>query len=158
MTTIKVNQTKYDIEHKIEVGGETRYITGEITFDGKGNGSVSIKIKSGALSYEESEIAEIMNDAKAAIRAGYLKLRDLKEQHSKEKDGTVGTGDLFNQFYDPTEEERDEYITMKEQEDLIKAEDHNANKDNIFKMEVDVKPGSLVEAIQKNKGSRAKNS
>ena len=45
---------------------------------------------------------------------------------------------------------------MQEQAALIEAEDHNANKDNIFKMEVDVKPGSLVDKIQKNRGSRAK--
>ncbi len=151
-TTIKVAQTTFDIKHEIEVGGETRYITGGITFDKKGNGSVSIKIKSGALSYEESEINEIMNDAKAAIRAGYLKLRDLKEQHGREKEGTVGTGNLFDQ---DANVQTDEYITMKEQEELIKAEDHNAEKSNIFKMAVEVEPGSLVDKIQKSKGERA---
>jgi len=151
-TTIKVAQTTYDIEREIEVGGETRYITGVISFDKKGNGSVSIKIKSGALSYEESEITEIMNDAKAAILAGYLKLRDLKEQHSREKEGTVGTLNLFDQ---DANVQTDEYITMKEQEALIKAEDHNAEKSNIFKMAVEVEPGSLVDKIQKSKGSRA---
>ena len=66
---------------------------------------------------------------------------------------------MLNQFPLPLtldlEDEEDDYITMQEQAALVEAEDHNANKDNIFKMEVDVKPGSLVEAIQKNKGSRA---
>jgi len=152
ITEIKLAQSRYEIEHPVEVGGEDRDITGIISFDKKGNGSVTIKIKSGCLSYEESEIDGIMRAAEKALRAGYLKLRDLKEQHSREKEGSVGTGDLFNQ----PEDEEDDYITMKEQEELIKAEDHNAEKSNIFKMEVDVEPGSLVDKIQKNRGSRAK--
>ena len=152
ITEIKLAQSRYDIEHPVEVGGEDRHLEGQISFDGKGNGSVTIKIKSSCLSYEEIEIDGIMRAAEKALRAGYLKLRDLKEQHSREKEGTVGTGNLFDQ---DANVQTDEYITMKEQEELIKAEDHNANKDNIFKMEVDVKPGSLVEAIQKNKGERA---
>lgn len=151
ITEIKLAQSRYDIEHPIEVGGEDRDITGIISFDKKGNGSVSVKIKSGCLSYDEQEIEGIMQGAKKALLAGYLKLRDLKEQHHREKEGSFGTGDLFNQL----EDEEDDYITMQEQAALVEAEDHNANKDNIFKMEVDVKPGSLVEAIQKNKGSRA---
>ena len=154
ITEIKLAQSRYDIEHPVEVGGEDRDITGIISFDKKGNGSVSVKIKSGCLSYDEQEIEGIMQGAKKALLAGYLKLRDLKEQHHREKEGSFGTGDLFNQL----EDEEDDYITMQEQAALVEAEDHNANKDNIFKMEVDVKPGSLVEAIQKNKGSRAKNS
>ncbi len=151
ITEIKLAQSRYDIEHPVEVGGEDRDITGIISFDKKGNGSVSVKIKSGCLSYDEQEIEGIMQGAKKALLAGYLKLRDLKEQHHREKEGSFGTGDLFNQL----EDEEDDYITMQEQAALVEAEDHNANKDNIFKMEVDVKPGSLVEAIQKNKGSRA---
>lgn len=150
-TIIKVAQTTFDIEHEIEVGGETRYITGVISFDKKGNGSVSIKIKSGALSYEESEINEIMNDAKAAIRAGYLKLRDLKEQHSREKEGTVGTGNLFDQ---EANVQTDEYITMKEQEELAAAQEHNEDKSNLFKKTVKVEPGSLVDKANQSRKER----
>ena len=154
ITEIKLAQSRYEIEHPVEVGGEDRDITGIISFDKKGNGSVSVKIKSGCLSYDEQEIEGIMQGAKKAMLAGYLKLRDLKEQHSREKEGSFGTGDLFNQ---PKDEE-DDYITMQEQAAIVEAEDHNAEKSNIFKMEVEGEPGSLVDKIQKNRGSRAKNS
>jgi len=151
ITEIKLAQSRYEIEHPVEVGGEDRDITGIISFDKKGNGSVSVKIKSGCLSYDEQEIEGIMQGAKKALLAGYMKLRDLKEQHSREKDGSFGTGDLFNQ----PEDEEDDYITMQEQAALVEAEDHNANKDSIFKMAVEVEPGSLVDKIQKSKGERA---
>lgn len=151
ITEIKLAQSRYEIEHPVEVGGEDRDITGLVMFDKKGNGSVSVKIKSGCLSYEEAEINGIMRAAEKALRAGYMKLRDLKEQHSREKEGSVGTGDLFNQ----PEDEEDDYITMQEQAALVEAEDHNADKGNIFKMAVEVEPGSLVDKIQKSRGSRA---
>ena len=54
------------------------------------------------------------------------------------------------------EDEEDDYITMQEQAAIVEAEDHNANKDNIFKMAVEVESGNLVDKIQKNRGSRAK--
>lgn len=152
ITEIKLAQSRYEIEHPVEVGGEDRDITGIISFDKKGNGSVSVKIKSGCLSYDAQEIEGIMQGAKKALLAGYLKLRDLKEQHSREKEGSFGTGDLFNQ----PEDEEDDYITMQEQAAIVEAEDHNANKDNIFKMAVEVESGNLVDKIQKNRGSRAK--
>lgn len=151
ITEINLAQSRYEIEHPVEVGGEDRNLEGQISFDKKGNGSVTIKIKSGCLSYDESEINDILNAARAALRAGYLKLRDLKEQHSREKEGTVGTLNLFDQ-----EDEEDDYITMQEQAALVEAEDYNAEKSNIFKMEVEVEPGSLVDKIQKSRGSRAK--
>ena len=151
ITEIKLAQSRYEIEHPVEVGGEDRHLEGQISFDGKGNGSVSVKIKSGCLSYDEQEIEGIMQGAKKALLAGYLKLRDLKERHSREKEGSFGTGDLFNQ----PENEEDDYITMQEQAALVEAEDHNAEKSNIFKMAVEVEPGSLVDKIQKSKGERA---
>ena len=83
ITEIKLAQSRYEIEHPVEVGGEDRDITGIISFDKKGNGSVTIKIKSGCLSYDEQEIEGIMQGAKKALLAGYLKLRGLKEQHSR---------------------------------------------------------------------------
>lgn len=150
ITEIKLAQSRYEIEHPVEVGGEDRTLEGLVMFDKKGNGSVTIKIKSGCLSFDEQEIDGIMRAAQKALRAGYLKLRDIKEQHSREKEGSVGTGDLFNQ----QDDEEDDYLTIQEQAAILEAEDHNANPKNIFKMAVEVEPGSLMDKVSK-KGSRA---
>lgn len=119
-----------------------------VMFDKKGNGSVTVKIKSGCLTYEEEEIDRLMKAAVTALRAGYLKLRDLKEQHSREREGSVGTMNLFDQ--------KDSYVTLQEQADLADADEHNADPDNIFKKVVEVEPGSLVDKLKKAKGQRAK--
>lgn len=144
--TIDLAQSRYDIENQVEIGGKDRYITGTVFFDKKGNGSVTIKVTSSLLSFEDDEIEAVKDSAIAALMEGYYHLRKLKEQHGSIEAGAVGTGNLFAQT-----EQTDKYITMQEQEQLAAAQE---NEGDIFKQTVEVKPGSLVDKANQSRKER----
>lgn len=85
---IQKDQKTYTIEADVEVDGKDRTITGGLTFMNRnGAGSFSIKVKSGMLSFDEDTQEDVFRAVDQVVREAYQKLLELKEAHTRAKNG-----------------------------------------------------------------------
>lgn len=97
--TINPDQQTFIATADVEVDGKDRTISGSITFmHQKGNGSLTVKIKSGALSFDKETQESVLDAFKEVGRKCYMELLSRRDSWSRKKNGEdEGQTNMFDE-------------------------------------------------------------